>query len=406
MADCAAVRASADIVKADAARRYVVVSAPGKRSKDDVKVTDLLLEGNVAAAAARFEGIAKELGVGFAFEELKQSGKDYLASRGEYFSAKIFAAYLGYKFIDAAEVIRFSEKSEFDAAATDKLLKDALKSCKYAVIPGFYGASKSGRVFTFSRGGSDVTGSLIAKAVSASLYENFTDVDGFLAADPRIVQNPRGIEKLSYKELRELAYMGANVLHPESIFPVRRAGIPINIKNTFNPAHPGTLIMPTEMLEGMPGRAVTGIAGKKNYTVVFVEKSMMNNELGFARKVLGVFEHFGVSFEHMPTGIDTLCVVAEDGAFGGKVHKVVEKIKKDCAPDYVDALSGLSLIATVGRGMSRRTGTAARLCGALAGYGINIKMIDQGSSEMNIIVGVATQDYEPAIKAIYNEFFS
>lgn len=424
MADAQAITRSADIVKADSARRYVVVSAPGKRFSQDIKVTDMLYEcfhkleidGNFDSSfekiRERFTAIARDLKLDTDMDECldevkkgmyKYGSTEYFASRGEYLSGRIMAAYLGFEFVDAAEVIVFTSGGEFDAAATRTALRKRLAGVKYAVIPGFYGADDGGLIHTFSRGGSDITGALIAEAVGAELYENWTDVNGFLTADPRIVEHPAGIKQLSYRELRELAYMGANVLHPESIFPVRAGGIPINIRNTFEPENKGTMIVP-EIDETRKGNTITGIAGKKGYSIIYIEKSMMNSEIGFARKVLSVLEYYNIGFEHMPSGIDTLSIVVADSEIAGREGVVLDKIKKTVEPDHVEIKNGISLIATVGHGMSFKPGTAAKLCGALSAAGVNIRMIDQGSSEMNIIVAVATEDYERAVRAIYEAF--
>lgn len=415
----------ADIVNSEPDRRYIIVSAPGKRNGGDRKITDMLyacyhevdVNGECKATfdkiRARYEEIASELGLNVNIVEklkevedglLKYRSAEYAASRGEYLGGIIMAGVLNAEFVDAAEVIKFSSDGEFDSESTnDALVRrlSAIDKNKRVVIPGFYGADSAGMIHTFSRGGSDVTGALVARAVKATVYENWTDVNGFMVADPRIIENPETINELSYRELRELAYMGANVLHPESIFPVRYNNIPINIKNTFNPEHSGTMIVADRTKDG---RTITGIAGKKNYSIVFIEKSMMNSELGFARRVLSVFEYYGITFEHMPSGIDTLSVVISDNELAGKEEVVLDRIKKTVNPDHIEISSGFSLIATVGHGMFFKAGTAARLCRALANANVNIRMIDQGSSELNIIVGVDTDDYDRAIRAIYNEF--
>lgn len=415
----------ADIVNSESSRRFVVVSAPGKRNSGDRKITDMLyacyhevdVNGECKATfdriRSRYEEIASELGLNVNIVDrlneveeglMKYRSAEYAASRGEYLGGIIMAGVLNAEFVDAAEVIKFSVEGEFDSESTnDALIKriSAIDKNKRVVIPGFYGADSAGLIHTFSRGGSDVTGALVARAVKASVYENWTDVNGFMVADPRIIENPETINELSYRELRELAYMGANVLHPESIFPVRYNNIPINIKNTFNPEHTGTMIVSDRTKDG---RTITGIAGKKNYSIVFIEKSMMNSELGFARRVLSVFEYYGITFEHMPSGIDTLSVVIADSELAGKEEVVLDRIKKTVNPDHIEIMSGFSLIATVGHGMFFKAGTAARLCRALANANVNIRMIDQGSSELNIIVGVDTDDYDRAIRAIYNEF--
>ncbi len=425
MADAKSIRQVAEIIKQDKERRYVVVSAPGKRFLQDHKVTDMLyacyhdmqINGECKATfdkiRERFKGIVKDLGLGLDIdsyldkveeEMLKYNSAEFCASRGEYLSAVITAEVLGYEFIDAKDVMIFDANGDFDSESTNEKVKSVLENVERAVVPGFYGGDSEGIVHTFSRGGSDVSGAVIARAVGASLYENWTDVNGFMSADPRIVDNPKPIETLSYKELRELAYMGANVLHPESIFPVRVSKIPINIRNTFCPTAEGTMIVAELDEKELSKRVITGIAGKKGYSIIYIEKSMMNSELGFVRKVLAVLEYYNISIEHLPTGIDTMSIVIPDNELAGKEDVVIERIKKVVDPDHIEIKSGISLIATVGHGMSYKPGSASTLVGALAKEKINIRMIDQGSSEMNIIVGIATSDYERAIKAIYAAF--
>ena len=333
MASGETIKKVADIIRSDKDRKYIVVSAPGKRFKEDIKITDSLLT---------------------AYSESKKG----------------------------------------------KRLADKVDG---VVIPGFYGSTSSGQIRTFSRGGSDVSGAIIARAVKAEIYENWTDVNGFLTADPRIVENPKPIPELSYRELRELSYMGANVLHPESIFPVRKANIPINIKNTFDPTNPGTMILPGVLQHE---RLITGIAGKKGFVSILIEKSMMNNEIGFTRKLLSVLENLNMSFEHLPSGIDTMTLIIADTEIGGKLQELVGGIREAVSPDRLEIQSDLALIATVGHGMAYKPGTASRLFTALSRVGVNIKMIDQGSSELNIIVAVAGDDYEKAINAIYEEFIN
>ncbi|MBR6344500.1 MAG: aspartate kinase [Lachnospiraceae bacterium] len=413
-----------DIIRADESRRYVVPSAPGKRSSDDTKVTDMLLHVYDTAAAggdideemkaikARYDEIITGLGLkDFSLDadieeiakKLKaEPEKDYAASRGEFLNGKIMAKYLDAEFIDAAEVIFFNEEGNLNDYKTDKTLSARLEKCDRAVIPGFYGLGKNGRIKTFSRGGSDVTGSIVAKAAKADVYENWTDVSGFLMADPRIVSNPKGIRYITYRELRELSYMGASVLHEDAIFPVRRCGIPINIRNTNMPEDEGTWIV--ESTAQKTDYVVTGIAGKKDFCTVFVTKAMMNAEIGFGRKVLQAFEENGISFEHMPSGIDTMTIVVHADEFMHKEQKVISAIHRLAEPDSVEIESGLALIAVVGRGMKSASGTAGKLFTALAKQGINIRMIDQGSSELNIIIGVKNSDFETAIKAIYATF--
>lgn len=423
LADANAFRRVKDIVLSDPSRRYVVPSAPGKRFQDDDKITDLLYRCFKLAQrkesyaetfdqlADRFTGIVRELGLSFdivplldeACRKIAGSSPDYAASRGEYFSGLILARFLGWDFIDPAEVLKFDRQGHFAGEWSNHLLSERLERHERAVIPGFYGSLPSGEIKTFSRGGSDISGAVVARAACADIYENWTDVSGFLMADPRIVDNPRTIERLTYRELRELSYMGATVLHEDSIFPVRKAGIPTNIRNTFHPEHPGTLIVVRE--EDCPsGSTITGIAGHKNFTLLSIEKAMMNSEIGFGRRVLQSIEDFDMSFEHLPTGIDTMCVILADSELTDRREQVIERIEETCHPDSIELSGGLALIATVGRGMVRQKGTAARLFGALARADVNVRMIDQGSSELNIIVGVDIEAFEKAVRAIYNEF--
>ena len=412
-----------EIIRSEESRRYVVPSAPGKRFNGDTKVTDMLyacyeaaeageeFSGKLQAIKERFEEIIKGLSLDLSLErEFEQiaadfsahAGKEYAASRGEFLNGKVMAAYLGYEFVDAAEVIRFDKNGVLETEKTNKLLGKRLAKCEKAVIPGFYGAEDSGQVRTFSRGGSDVTGSLVAKAIMADLYENWTDVSGFLVTDPRIVENPAVIETITYRELRELSYMGATVLHEEAIFPVRKEGIPINIRNTNHPEDKGTFIVESTCRK--PKYTITGIAGKKGFCSINIEKSMMNSEIGFGRKVLQVFEDQGISFEHIPSGIDTLTVYVHQDEFEEKEQQVIAGIHRAVSPDFVEMESDLALIAVVGRGMKSTRGTAGRIFSALAHANVNVKMIDQGSSELNIIIGVENRDFEAAIKAIYDIF--
>lgn len=359
----------------------------------------------------RYDEIISGLGLSLSLEEefkvIKEqfkakAGSDYAASRGEYLNGIIMANYLGYEFIDSATVIFFKEDGTFDADKTNQVLGKRLENVERAVIPGFYGAYENGVVKTFSRGGSDVTGSIVAKAVQADLYENWTDVSGFLVADPRIIDSPEVIQTITYKELRELSYMGATVLHEDAIFPVRKEGIPINIKNTNAPEDPGTMIV--ESTCKLPKYTITGIAGKKGFVSVNIEKDMMNSEIGFGRRVLQAFEDHGISFEHVPSGIDTMTVFVHQEEFEGKEQEVLAEIHRLTQPDSIDIEPNLGLIAVVGRGMKSNRGTAARIFAALAHVNVNVKMIDQGSSELNIIIGVDNRDFEAAIKAIYDIF--
>ncbi len=412
-----------NIIKADKERAYVVPSAPGKRDSKDTKVTDMLygcyalaeagkdFSNELEAIKARYQEIIDGLKLDLSLEdEFKvieknfkdKAGSDYAASRGEYLNGIIMAAYLGYEFVDSATVIFFKDNGEFDADYTDKVLSERLAECKNAVVPGFYGAYHDGRVKTFSRGGSDVTGSIVAKAVKADVYENWTDVSGFLIADPRIIDNPQVIEVITYRELRELAYMGATVLHEDAIFPVRQQGIPINIKNTNAPEDAGTWIVGSTCQKSK--YVITGIAGKKGFCAINIEKDKMNTEIGFGRKILQAFEENGISFEHVPSGIDTMTVFVHQDEFMHKEQKVVAGLHRLAKPDSIDIESDLALIAVVGRGMKSMRGTAGRVFSALAHANVNVKMIDQGSSELNIIIGVENRDFEAAIKAIYDIF--
>jgi len=412
-----------DIILADADRKYVVPSAPGKRFSSDTKVTDMLYQCYKIAEEGkqytdllekikeRYHEIITGLGLNLSLDEefqkinaffAEKAGKDYAASRGEYLNGIVMANYLGYEFIDAAEVIFFDEEGKFDAEHTNKVLSERLLNLERAVIPGFYGSNPDGSVKTFSRGGSDITGSIVAKAVKADIYENWTDVSGFLVADPRIIKNPMAIKTITYKELRELSYMGATVLHEDAIFPVRKAGIPINIRNTNKPEEEGTMIVESTCRQAE--YTITGIAGKKGFVAVNIEKDMMNSEIGFGRKVLEAFELQGISFEHVPSGIDTMSVFVHQEEFEGKEQAVLSAIHRLAEPDMIELESDLALIAVVGRDMRANRGVAARIFAALAHVHINIKMIDQGSSELNIIIGVKNSDFEAAIKAIYDIF--
>lgn len=410
------------IICADSDRRYVVPSAPGKRYIEDTKVTDLLykcynaeeeeaFEALLTEIHSRYQEIIDHLGLDLSLEDdfkiirenfKKRVGKDYAASRGEYLNGKVMANYLGFEFIDAADVIVFDENGAFLADKTNVLLKERLADVEYAVIPGFYGAKPDGSIQTFSRGGSDVTGSLVAKAIQADMYENWTDVSGFLVADPRIVYQPEVIETITYKELRELSYMGASVLHEDAIFPVRKEGIPIHILNTNKPEDPGTMIVESTCRK--PKFTITGIAGKKGFASITIEKAMMNSEIGFGRKVLQVFEEEGISFEHMPSGIDTMTIFVHQDELEEHEQSLIAKIHRAVEPDDIELESDLALIAVVGRGMKQMRGTAGRIFAALAHARVNVKMIDQGSSELNIIIGVCKNEFESAIKAIYDIF--
>ena len=390
-----------NIIRADKERKYVVPSAPGKRFSNDTKVTDMLYACQIIDGLQLDLDLSEEFGI-IEKNFKAKSGNNYAASRGEYLNGIIMANYLGYDFIDAATVIFFDENGEFDAAKTNEVLRARLAESKEAVVPGFYGSMPDGTVKTFSRGGSDITGSIVAKAAKADVYENWTDVSGFLIADPRIIDHPEAIETITYRELRELAYMGATVLHEDAIFPVRQEGIPINIRNTNAPEDNGTWIVGSTCQKSK--YVITGIAGKKGFCSVNIEKDMMNSEIGFGRKVLQAFEENGISFEHVPSGIDTMTVFVHQDEFMHKEQKVVAGIHRLANPDMIDIESDLALIAVVGRGMKSQRGTAARVFAALAHAHVNVKMIDQGSSELNIIIGVENRDFETAVKAIYDIF--
>ena len=412
-----------NIIRAEESRRYVVPSAPGKRFSADTKVTDMLydcyataesdknFDEKLDAIKARYQEIIDGLELDFSLEEdfkviaknfKKKAGTDYAASRGEFLNGKVMAAYLGYEFVDAAEVVRFNEDGSFNSDVTYQIMSERLAQTEHAVVPGFYGAKEDGTVVTFSRGGSDVTGSLVALAISADLYENWTDVSGFLIADPRIVKNSKSIETITYKELRELSYMGASVLHEDAIFPVRKAGIPINIRNTNAPEDKGTLIVEATCCQ--PKYTITGIAGTDGFAAITIEKAMMNSAVGFCRKVLTVFEDNGISIEHMPSGIDTMTIFVHQDEFAEREQKVIAGIHRAVEPDFLELESDLALIAVVGRGMRATRGTSGRIFSALAHANVNVKMIDQGSSELNIIIGVRNHDFDAAIKAIYDIF--
>ena len=412
-----------NIIRSDSARRFVVPSAPGKRFKEDTKVTDMLyacyalaeqgkdFKKQLAEIKERYDEIISGLKLDFSLADdfklieknfKEKAGDNYAASRGEFLNGKIMAAYLNYEFVDPADYIFFAENGDFDAERTNVALGEKLIKLDNAVIPGFYGSMPDGKVKTFSRGGSDITGSIVARAIHADLYENWTDVSGFLVADPRIIVNPEAIETITYKELRELSYMGASVLHEDAIFPVRKEGIPINIRNTNAPEDKGTWIVESTCQKSK--YVITGIAGKKGFCSINVEKDMMNSEIGFGRKVLNVFEDNGISFEHVPSGIDTLTVFVHQDEFMDKEQQVVSGIHRMAKPDAIDIEADLALIAVVGRGMKSTRGTAGRIFSALAHADVNVKMIDQGSSELNIIIGVRNDDFETAIKAIYDIF--
>jgi aspartate kinase len=426
VADATQLRKVRAIVEDCDDRRFIVPSAPGRRTRDDQKITDLLFRAADAAAqkqsieplfdqiSERYREIVADLGLDFDLDpELSEvhdriqnrEGERYAASRGEYLSGLVLSRLLDRPLIDPAEMIRFDDAGRFLPDETQAAVADRLGGESGGVIPGFYGARPDGAIQTFSRGGSDITGAIIARGVAAEIYENWTDVSGLLMADPRIVDSPQTIAELTYRELRELAYMGATVLHDEAIFPVRETGIPVHIRNTNDPDNAGTHIRRKEADQEPTGR-ITGIAGRKDFTIIALEKTLMNTEVGFGRRVLGVLERNDVSWEHIPSGIDTLSIVLKSDTVEGRIDSLVAEIQAECEPDAIEIHTGIALIATVGRGMSHAPGTAAHLFGALANAGINIRMIDQGSSELNIIVGVENADFERSVRAIYSEFVS
>ncbi|WP_097026711.1 aspartate kinase [Clostridium peptidivorans] len=412
------------IALANEKRRYIVPSAPGKRYKEDHKITDLLylchahVEQNIpfgdvfSVIENRFLELVEELDVTIDIKEyLKEiktniaqgASADYTASRGEYLNGLILANFLKYEFVDPVEIIFFNEKGIFDEERTQRAVSKKLLKIDKAVIPGFYGSMPNGDVRTFSRGGSDVTGSIIARGVNADLYENWTDVSGFLMADPRIVENPKNIKNITYRELRELSYMGATVLHEEAIFPVRKASIPINIKNTNSPDDEGTYII-NDLSPASYAGSITGVAGKKDFTIITIEKSMMNIEQGYCRRILSVLEDNNVSFEHIPSGVDTVSLVIAQSQLDGKLERILKEIEIKCKPDSIDVHPDIALVAVVGIGMLRTIGISAKIFEALAKEDINVTMISQGSSEINIIVGVENSNFENAVRAIYNAF--
>ena len=424
LADARQFQKVAAIVRSDEARRYVVPSAPGRRFDNDTKVTDLLYACHTAAVRGdgfdeafqrverRFNSIVEDLGLSLdlsgEFETIRRSilggaSPDYAASRGEYLSGIVLSALLGFPFVDAAELIFFREDGAVDEERTYDRFRELAETHEKAVIPGFYGCGADGAIRTFSRGGSDITGAIVARGVGADVYENWTDVSGVLVANPHIVENPRSIDVVTFRELRELAYMGFNVLHEDAILPVKVANIPTNIRNTNDPDHPGTMII--NNIRAAASTPITGIAGRRGFSIIHIEKDGMNREVGFTRRALSVLEKHNISFEHLPSGIDTMSFIIQTEALAGQGEAIAREIGRAVDADEVELISGLALIAVVGRGMVRSKGMAARVFNAIAHANINIRMIDQGSSELNIIVGVDEYDFRSAMNAIYAEFF-
>jgi len=429
LADANQFKKVASIIKSDEKRRFVVPSAPGKRFSDDIKVTDMLYKCCELAGSGvdftndfqmikdRYNGIIADLGIDMSLneefdaivKELKaRPSKDFAASRGEYLNGKVLAKYLGFNFVDAADVIVFDTNGNLLLDETVKAVREKTNGLDNAVIPGFYGRTTEGYIKTFSRGGSDVTGSIIANAVRAEIYENWTDVSGFLVADPRIVENPDVISVITYRELRELAYMGASVLHEDAIFPVRSAGIPINIRNTNAPEDDGTMIVSNDhdFSDEDVKHTITGIAGKKGFSTINIEKAMMNNETGFGMKVLKVLYDNGLSFEHMPSGIDTMSITLSTEKLAPVREKVLAELRKTVEPDHLEVEDGIAILAVVGRRMKNTRGTVARIFAAMAHARINVKLIDQGSSELNVIIGVSEHELPTAISKIYDMFIN
>lgn len=424
LADAEHFKRVAEIIKADPSRRYVVASAPGKRFPGDTKVTDMLytcyemmrnhenVDKYYEQIKDRYYGILNDLGLNFDISGeleyvknamLHRAGRDYAASRGEYINSLILAKYLGFDFVDAENVIVFRDDGSLDEEATYETMRIELARHEYAVIPGFYGCMPNGTIKTFTRGGSDFTGSIVANAVGASLYENWTDVSGFMMADPRVVKDPVCIDTITYRELRALSYMGATVLHEEAIFPVRNAGIPINIRNTNAPNDKGTMIV-ANTNEYDQDCIITAISGKKGFSVITIEKAKMNSDISFVRRLLEVLEDNEISFEHAPAGIDSISLILSTSQIEGKSEKIIASMNRRVHPDSITIENGISLIAIVGRGMVKNKGVSARVLSSIADAGVNIRMIDQGSSEFNIIVGVEEHDFEKTVNSIYREF--
>ena len=425
MADAGQYRKIRDILLADPERTVVVVSAPGKRHSKDHKVTDLLYLCNAHSKygvacdtvfdliVERYTSIRDELGIDLDLEsefavlkkgiDAKKISEDELVSRGEYFSAKLIAAYLGFRFLDAADWVKFGLDGNVDQEATYKALKELAFGQKI-VTPGFYGTMPDGRIHTFSRGGSDITGSLAAAALDADVYENWTDVSGILMADPRIVDNPQPIAEVTYDELRELSYSGAQVLHEGSIFPVREKNIPLNIRNTNAPDDPGTIIMEHFDEDHEPDRFITGITGMKNFSIISLSKRGMSNQVGVLHKVLTVLVRHGISVDYVPNGIDNVSVVLPTAAIERDLYAVLGEIQKECEPDTLDTHDQIAVVAAVGRKMAFRPGISGKIFAALGEAGINIRMINQGPDELNIIFGVDNKDFAEAIRVLYNSF--
>jgi aspartate kinase len=425
VADAGQFRRVRTILDQDLRRRVVVPSAPGKRNKAEAKITDLLyLCHDMAAVKANFSqpfeeirrrylDIASELDLATDleqrfdafFDQLERGAtRDFVASRGEYFNGLLFAAYLDAEFVDPQEYITILPSGTVDTKSYALLGARLADAERTYVVPGFYGRDRQGNVKTFSRGGSDISGAIVARAINADLYENWTDVSGFLMADPRIIPNPRPMQEVTYRELRELSYMGANVFHDEAIVPVIEASIPICIKNTNDPQHPGTRIVPKLSDESNKTTEIAGLAGKKGFSMICVEKSLMNKELGFAYRLLGIMEGRGIVVEHCPSSIDGINIIVESKYLRECSDSILDEIRRVLQPDSVTLEGEIALIAVVGEGMTHSIGIAAKVFAALRDAGVNVRVINQGASELNIIVGVVPDDFERALRAIYGAF--
>lgn len=425
VADAAQFRKVAAIMQADPRRRILVVSAPGKRRPDEAKITDLLYLCHDMAAMAtgidepfgliseRFTSIAAELGLDSALPELLQAfrreleagcSREFVVSRGEYFCARLMAEFFDAEFVDPANHIVLRGNGLVDPVSYERLRSRLADESRMYVMAGFYGRNRQGEITTFSRGGSDISGAIAARAAGAVLYENWTDTSGFLIADPRIVDNPKAIEEISFREVREMAYMGASVFHDEAILPVLEASIPVAIRNTNRPQDPGTRIVPKLSATALTATEIAGISGRKDVAMITLEKSLMNKEIGFAHRLLGIFLQHNISFEHCPSSIDSMSVIVLDSKLRGLDQTILDDIQRQLEPDHLSIEKDLALIAVVGEGMVRTVGIAGKMFAALADQGINVRVINQGASEINIIVGVTADDYEEAVRAIYRVF--
>ena len=415
LADAQRIRRAAEIIRSGPQRRFVVVSAPGKRFPEDVKITDHLYRFQSSGDPAdfqpiedRFEEIIRDLGIQLDlsadYAEMKNEphNADYMASCGEYLSARIMAAYLDWPFVDAESCVFFDQQGRLDRRRTEDTLREKLSGLPHAVLPGYYGVMPDGQIHTFSRGGSDVSGALVAAAVRAEVYENWTDVDGMLTTDPRIVPQAATIPAITYAELEEMAYQGATVLHEDAVRPAWDAGIPIHIRNTFHPEAEGTWIRPENIVHDGP---VTGVAGRKGFSVIHIEKEKMNAMVGYVRKTLSCLEHHCVAFEHMATGLSAFSLVVPTVSLQDCRQALEEEIRQAVDPDILEISDGLAMIAVVGCGMMDQPGIAGKLFSAVSDIGVNVRVIDMGGSPMSIVLGVPEDCFEASIRAIYGRFF-